>query len=558
MTDAKATKQQLKVFISYSRADSAFADQLEDGLDYDGGFEVLIDRHSISEGEDWQKRLGSLIAGCDTVVFVLSPDSAKSKVCAWEVDEAVRLSKRIIPVLWRPLGAEKAPEKLAALNYVRFDDGRTFIAGLRPLARALKADVDWLREHTRQGELAARWLERGRPESLLLRGDTLDVCKAWVARRKPDAPEITDAQRAFFNASEEGESNRLKSERERLDQMAAAQAEREKALQQAQVALRSGQRALAAAGGLFACLIVGAVGWANQAWLKEQYHWRVVMGPSVLTREAERQKAATPGAEFKECAHGCPVMIVVPPGKFVMGSPDGKTPIVGLDGKPKTDSLATEEAGHTDDEGPQHEVAIAKPFAVGKYDVTFAEWDTCIAAVACPKVSDEGWGRGDRPVILVSWEEAKRYVTWLKRMTGQDYRLLTEAEWEYAARAGKATVYSFGDDPKQLADYAWFDDNSDSQTQPVGKKKPNDFGLNDMHGNVDQWVQDCYVGTYESAPTDGTSPPKHAGCRRVVRGGSWVDGPDSLRSARREGNTIGDRADSLGFRVARTLLPPAR
>ena len=545
MTDAKATKQQLKVFISYSRADSAFADQLEDGLDYDGGFEVLIDRHSISEGEDWQKRLGSLIAGCDTVVFVLSPDSAKSKVCAWEVDEAVRLSKRIIPVLWRPLGAEKAPEKLAALNYVRFDDGRTFIAGLRPLARALKADVDWLREHTRQGELAARWLERGRPESLLLRGDTLDVCKAWVARRKPDAPEITDAQRAFFNASEEGESNRLKSERERLDQMAAAQAEREKALQQAQVALRSGQRALAAAGGLFACLIVGAIGWANQASLKEQWTWYTVGLPykqsnfegHALTAETERSLGS--GASFRECAKDCPEMTVLPVGEFQMGSPET-------------------EGGRFPDESPIHRVVIGYRLAISKFDVTYDDWDACAANGGCPAINDGGYGRKNKPATYVSWREAQTYASWLSRMTGKKYRLLTESEWEYAARAGTSSPYPWGDDVGNgNANCSGCGSRWDTvQTSPVGSFKPNAFGLYDMQGNVWQWVGDCFAENYEHAPADGSANQSPDCTKHMLRGGSWGEKPNSLRSANRNSFVTDNKTDDSGFRVARTLLPP--
>jgi hypothetical protein len=135
----------------------AFADELVAGLEFEGGFEVAIDRHSIVEGEDWKKRLGALIADADTVVFVLSPASAKSDICAWEVEEAARLSKRVIPVLAKPLEGISAPPRLAALNYVRFDEGRSFMAGLKGLTTALKADLDWLREHTR---LLARAMER--------------------------------------------------------------------------------------------------------------------------------------------------------------------------------------------------------------------------------------------------------------------------------------------------------------------------------------------------------------------------------------------------------------
>lgn len=144
-----------------------------------------------------------------------------------------------------------------------------------------------------------------------------------------------------------------------------------------------------------------------------QYHWRVALDPTVLTIEQEKAKAAKSGSDFKECANGCPVMIVIPVGKFMMGSPENE-----LDRKAS--------------EGPQHEVTVAKPFAVSKFDVTFEEWDARVAAVACPRVADHR-GRGAMPVINVSWGEAKQYVGRLSQLTGKEYRLLTEAEWEYAA-----------------------------------------------------------------------------------------------------------------------------
>src|SRR5207249_7461576 len=140
----------------------------------------------------------------------------------------------------------------------------------------------------------------------------------------------------------------------------------------------------------------------------------------------------------------------------------------------------------------QHTVVIPQPLAVGKFEVTFDEWDACVAHGGCTyRPIDAGWGRGRQPVIRVSWDDAKVYSAWLAKQTGKPYRLLTEAEWEYAARAGNPGRYSFGDNETQLGEYAWFSNNSDSKTQPVGTKKPNAFGLYDMHGNVWQWVEDC-------------------------------------------------------------------
>ena len=159
-------------------------------------------------------------------------------------------------------------------------------------------------------------------------------------------------------------------------------------------------------------------------------------------------------------------------------------------------------------------------------------------------------------MILVNWEEAKGYVAWLKRVTGKEYRLLTEAEWEYAARAGSPARYSFGDAEAQLGEHAWFSGNSETKTHPVGKKKPNAFGLHDMHGNVWEWVEDAWHDNYKGAPLDGSAwlQNRHAS-RHVVRGGSWNFAAVDDRSANRFGPATDYRGIALGFRVGRTLSP---
>ena len=218
MAQAPPNSAALKVFISYSRADMEFADEIVAGLEFDGEFETTIDRESIIEGEDWKKRLGALIANADTIVFILSPDSAASSVCAWEVSEAQRLSKRILPVLVRPLGEVPAPPALAALNYVRFDDNRSFMAGLRALVTSLKTDVAWLREHTRLLTRAQEWDRAGRPETRLLVGDLIAEAKIWARNRPHDAPELTELHAAFLHASEEAERARESEERKRAEE----------------------------------------------------------------------------------------------------------------------------------------------------------------------------------------------------------------------------------------------------------------------------------------------------------------------------------------------------
>ena len=241
-----------------------------------------------------------------------------------------------------------------------------------------------------------------------------------------------------------------------------------------------------------------------------------------------------PGRRFRDCAE-CPEMVVIPAGSFMMGSPES-------------------EDGREDGEGPRHEVRIEKAFAVGVYEVTFEEWDACVAEGGCGgyRPDDKGWGRGRRPVISVSWEDAQKYVEWLRGKTGEEYRLLSEAEWEYAARAGSRTRYSFGDDiTENDADYG----RTVGREQPVGSYRANGFGLYDMHGNLYEWVQDCWNDHYEGAPADGRAWESGNCSRRVLRGGSWRSNPRYLRSATRLRIDSGFRYFFNGFRVARTLAP---
>jgi formylglycine-generating enzyme required for sulfatase activity len=158
---------------------------------------------------------------------------------------------------------------------------------------------------------------------------------------------------------------------------------------------------------------------------------------------------------------------------------------------------------------------------------------------------------------LVSWEDAQQYVKWLSDRTGKAYRLLSEAEWEYAARGGKATRFSFGDEESKLGDFAWYRETSEGKAHPVGGKKPNDYGLHDMHGNVWEWVEDCYEDNYEDTPKNGSA--KHLeSCqsqKRVLRGGSWYYAPRYHRSARRNKSFPTYRDPTWGFRVGRTLTP---
>ncbi len=239
---ASSDRGKLRVFISYSRDDLKFADQLEAALNL-CGFECLIDRHDISGGEDWKRRLGNLITEADTVVFVLSPGSAPSPICGWEVEEAARLNKRILPVNCRPLEGASPPPRLRELNYIFLYEepklpGSGFGTGLASLVTALNTDFNWLRDHTRYLQRAIEWDTGGRPANRLLSGDDIAEAKAWVARRPKSAPEPTALQLDFIRASEEEAQARLSEQRKQLEAVAAAQAEREKALHDAEEALK--------------------------------------------------------------------------------------------------------------------------------------------------------------------------------------------------------------------------------------------------------------------------------------------------------------------------------
>lgn len=296
-------------------------------------------------------------------------------------------------------------------------------------------------------------------------------------------------------------------------------------------ATRRRRRVQALVGGLALLLIAAGIGWLNQDYLKEQYYWRAVMGPTVLT--ADQERSLKPGERFSECTGGCPEMVVVPPGKFAMGS-------------------RTEE--RLEYEVPQHEVTIAKPFAVGKYEVTFKNWRACVESGRCmPIPDDEGLTDSQHPVFNVGWHDAQKFVSWLSGLTGKTYRLLSEAEWEYATRAGTTSIFSF-DDRDPIDSYAWFDDNAEDKTHPVGQKKPNAFGLYDVHGNAAEWVEDKLHWNYEGAPSGGSPWTKGSeGEMRVVRGGSHFSSASEIRSASRSFHFPYYWDSTTGFRVARTL-----
>ena len=186
---------------------------------------------------------------------------------------------------------------------------------------------------------------------------------------------------------------------------------------------------------------------------------------------------------------------------------------------------------------------------MSRYEITFADFDRFVQATGHLRPDDQGWGRSNRPVISVSWEDATAYTEWLSSETGRRYRLPTEAEWEYAARAGSETAFAFGDTVEGNANCDGCAPRSEGRTVPVGRYAANAWGLHDMHGNVWEWTQDCFAASYESVPTDG-SPALDGDCsRRILRGGSWFNTSDFARSAARLSGFATVRGNIAGFRV---------
>jgi formylglycine-generating enzyme required for sulfatase activity len=436
-----------------------------------------------------------------------------------EVVFAASLNKRFAPIVFRPVDSNSVPEELAKLHFISFDDPVRFDAGVDQLAKALETDIGWIRQHTEYGEAERRWSLNSKPGGLLLHSPTLEVAEHWIASHPRGVAEPTEQVKLFVAASR----------------------------RRARLARRMWQLVLGSTFTLLIGIILGLVAWINQDYIKAQWLWYTAARPYMLSQvrpyvlAASRETALKPGDTFKECANDCPEMVVVPAGEFMMGAPPNGS---------ITDIL----------EGPQHKVTIAKPFAIGKFEVTFAEWDVCVSVGGCPpegvQATEIGWGRGRQPIIYVSWNQAQAYVAWLSKMTGKTYRLLTEAEWEYAARAGTTTVYYWGAEIGQNnANCRDCGDQWTGRPKPVGSFPPNPFGLYDMLGNLWEWVEDCHHISYEGAPIDGSAWTSGDCKHRTSRGGSWVDGPQSSRSTSRGSDFPAASDDGVGFRIGRTMTP---
>jgi formylglycine-generating enzyme required for sulfatase activity len=528
--EARSVETKTRVFISYSRKDMAFTDRLEAALKA-RGFEVLIDRQEIYAFEDWWKRIEALIDRADTVIFVLSPEAVKSQVALKEVAYAVSLNKRFAPIVCGRVEDTAVPEALRRLHFIFYDDPERFDASTDRLTEALQTDIVWIRRHTEFGDTARRWVEAGRPSGMLLRPPVLDQAEAWLAFRPSEAPAPTAETETFIARSRTA--------------MLGAQ--------------RLQRFVVVSIFTLLIGIILGLIGWINQDLIKQQWRWYTVTRPFMLAQvrpyilNTAKEQTLKPKDSFRECRAEqgndlCPEMVVLPAGSFLMGEVQTQN------------SSANPSGQMLSSTAPPHQVTITKPFAVSRFELTYNEWDTCVAYGDCAEGIPDSFGRGQRPVSNVTWDDAQHYSAWLSKMTGKPYRLLTEAEYEYATRAGTQTAYPWGDDiGKGNANcYGCGTQWDGKQTAPVGSFPPNMFGLYDMVGNQWEWVEDCFHPTYDGAPTDGSAWT--TACliqsRHVIRAGSFLTAPQYLRSAARFGGTTILRNFGPGFRIARTLTAP--
>jgi formylglycine-generating enzyme required for sulfatase activity len=292
----------------------------------------------------------------------------------------------------------------------------------------------------------------------------------------------------------------------------------------------------------------------------------VSQSPTACPLSVAAERALKPRDSFKECDR-CPEMVVVPAGSFTMGSPESeRMPVAAALVKYGIVPGNLTTAPPLSSEGPQHKVTIGRPIAAGRFAVTFDQWDACVDDGGCGgyRPSDQGWGRGSRPVVNVNWDDAQGYVAWLSRKTGKSYRLLSEAQWEYMARAATTTPFWWGSSlSTNQANYNGTRTYADQptgenrqKTLPVASFAPNPWGFYQVHGNSYDWVEDCFHDDYIGAPVDGSVWITEKNCKgHVVRGGAWTSAPWVLRSAFRGWFPTDFRSSNHGFRIARILAP---
>jgi formylglycine-generating enzyme required for sulfatase activity len=547
-------------FLSYTRFDdnflnggiSALREALELAVQARTArkFNIFQDVDDIKPGDAWRKKLDRAIEAAQLFIPILTPSFFESEFCRDEAEAFLAYEARagrddlVLPIYLIDTPKlddddQRAADDLAKRLYERqYDDWR-------PLLYRLQHEEIRPRIHELAQAIASSIAKNGQavqpPSEPTLPKDVMDRLAALEAQLEERDQAIAD-ERSRRKRAESALLNEKAKNRQLAEAPAAFEGQVEEA-KKTEVTLRSEIEELKAqldASEQAAAAKENELQEANQAFVAMRNAHQEPKRASVIISSAEETDASDtiyePLSLFRDGDH-FPEMVVIPAGSFFMGSREF-------------------EPGCQDNEWPRHRVNI-DTFAIGKYPVTFNEWYAFILAGGCDHDPDDaGWGRGKRPVINVSWEDAQQYVAWLTSETGEDYRLPSEAEWEYAARAFplseglKTTAYAFGDMiTKELANFGW----NVERTTEVGSYPPNAWGLYDMHGNVWEWIEDSWRDSYEAAPVDGSAWVLGSNSTRVLRGGSWDDGPEGLRSAFRSWFNPDVRDLTVGFRVASTL-----
>lgn len=548
-----------KIFVNYRRDDDPNgAARVCDGLAAKfGKASVFMDVDNLLAGQRFDEELAKALTQCDVLIAVMGPRwmellqaraaSGERDYVREEIAEALARKLTVIPVRVGRDGQlpplprrDDLPEDIRDLVLYQKHDVAHERFG-RDIVELIEA-IGTVRRASRPPYAVPRvpwgWMGAGAAVVTLAVGYAVGfssiVPLPWFTALPADSQtaEVERLRVAAAKAEEDRKSAQAEAARLRADSEARRKADEE-------------ARAKLAAETVATRKVEEAEQQRQAALQTQEEDRRQVKAAAVEKRGAEEQgrqhdpvASLVPGS--RQSARDCPVcpeMVVVPAGRFTMGS---------LEAEPARPHLA-----------PSRPVTIPNAFAIGKFEVTFAEWEACALDGDClrnQRPSDQGWGRDRRPVINVSWDDAKQYLAWLSRKTGKTYRLLSDAEWEFAARAGGSSDGTYSDNDRRLREIGWFTANSGGKTQPVGGKSANAFGLHDLHGNVFEWVEDCYQAN--SFNLGAWWEALWLGCRMpLVRGGSW-DGPSFyLRPDFREWWRADHRSSRIGFRVARALVP---
>jgi formylglycine-generating enzyme required for sulfatase activity len=526
-----------KIFVNYRRNDErTFAARVRDRLVQTfGEANVFMDVDNLMAGQRFDRELEKALSETDVFLAVIGPrwmDLLQGRQASdgrdfvhEEIAEALKQGITVIPVLVEGAQMPRAdalPENIRSLVLHQKQDVEH-----EQFGQNVAALVDAIKYARRFDANPAPARSKTRSRALLLAGIVAGLAAAYVGAHYAGVPVPWFGKRAAELAhlratTAKGEEDRKAAQAEAAQLRADDEARRknDEAARTKAVTEAEDKRKAAEA---------------------EQQRIAALQKQNEAAEQARRNRVIE---TFRDCIVGCPEMVVVPAGSFLMGSSPSE---VG--------QLAKENPGGNawwQWENPQHKVTIPQAFAIGRFEVTFREWAACVAGGGCAsnkRPGDQGWGKGRRPAIDVSWNDAMEYVAWLSRKTGKPYRLLSEAEWEYAARATTTTRYFWGDAISNTQTN--FDK---KQSVEVGQYGANAWGIHDMHGNVWEWVEDCWHDSYNGAPSDGSAwSIPCTDNRRVLRGGSWVNHPTGLRSAYRSADSASLRIHFIGFRVGRAL-----